>query len=128
MILIISTGFFSIKSRRKTIRISKLKRSAFRDLENCNLEGIDPKISLNEQANLLKYDKQFEFPANKLSLGDHLGSGAFGIVRKAIAKGIFPFEKESTVAVKMIKSASNYAVGSHFDKKYFLLQHLNMIF
>lgn len=128
MILIISTGFFSIKSRRKTIRISKLKRSAFRDLENCNLEGIDPKISLNDQADLLPYNKQFEFPSKRLRLTDELGTGAFGIVRKGIARGIFPFEKESTVAVKMIKSASNYAVGSHFDKKYFLLQHLNMIF
>lgn len=116
LVLIISTGYFSIKSRRKTQRISKLKISAFRDLENCNLEDIDPKISLNEQANLLKYDKQFEFPANKLSIEDHLGSGAFGIVRKAIARGIFPFEKESTVAVKMIKSASNYAVGFCFAK------------
>ena len=59
---------------------------------------------LDEQADLLPYDRKFEFPRENLQLGQQLGIGAFGVVFKATAKGILPNEDETTVAVKMLKN------------------------
>ena len=47
--------------------------------------------------------RDFEFPADRLSLGILLGSGAFGRVLKAEASGIVTWEPVTTVAVKMVK-------------------------
>ena len=44
-----------------------------------------------EQCNDLPYDPDFEFPEDKLILGEVLGSGAFGKVIKAEAIGINNF-------------------------------------
>ncbi|CAH3192608.1 unnamed protein product, partial [Porites evermanni] len=52
---------------------------------------IDPNITLLEQCNDLPYDPDFEFPEDKLILGELLGSGAFGQVIKAEAIGISNF-------------------------------------
>ncbi|CAH3187821.1 unnamed protein product, partial [Porites lobata] len=52
---------------------------------------IDPNITLLEQCNDLPYDPDFEFPEDKLILGELLGSGAFGEVIKAEAIGINNF-------------------------------------
>ena len=52
---------------------------------------IDPNRTLLEQCNDLPYDPAWEFPDNKLILGEVLGSGAFGKVIKAEAIGINNF-------------------------------------
>ncbi|CAH3197179.1 unnamed protein product [Porites evermanni] len=52
---------------------------------------IDPNRTLLEQCNDLPYDPDFEFPEDKLILGELLGSGAFGKVIKAEAIGINNF-------------------------------------
>lgn len=60
-------------------------------------------ISSSFKTALIQYDSKYEFPREKLRLEDELGSGAFGVVLKAIAKNLLPNEDESTVAVKMVK-------------------------
>ncbi|KAG8233930.1 hypothetical protein J437_LFUL005136, partial [Ladona fulva] len=64
---------------------------------------VDPDLAIDEQADLLPYNKDFEFPREKLKLGRQIGSGAFGRVVKAEAEGLKEEEKFTTVAVKMIK-------------------------
>lgn len=51
----------------------------------------------------LPYDQNWEFPRDQLKLGAVLGSGAFGKVVAATAVGLDPDQKETTVAVKMLK-------------------------
>lgn len=67
------------------------------------VECLDPNLSLDEQADLLPYDRNYEFPREQITLDGLLGSGAFGMVFKAVARNIIPTEDETTVAVKMLK-------------------------
>ncbi len=66
---------------------------------------------MDEQADLLPYDKKYEFPREKLKLGKQLGAGAFGVVVKGSASGILPYEEETTVAVKMVKQTADNEVS-----------------
>lgn len=80
------------------------------NFEKGNPKAINPDLPLVDQVELLPYDKKYEFPEDQLKLGVHLGSGAYGVVLKAIAKNIVPGETETTVAIKMAKDASNNQV------------------
>ena len=60
----------------------------------------DPNRTLLEQCNDLPYDPDFEFPEDKLILGEELGSGAFGKVIKAEAIGIDDFSPRDKSPVK----------------------------
>lgn len=51
----------------------------------------------------LPLDSKWEFPRDRLSLGEELGSGAFGMVRQGEAVGINNRNGTTTVAVKMLK-------------------------
>nr|KAG5686117.1 hypothetical protein BaRGS_001182 [Batillaria attramentaria] len=51
----------------------------------------------------LPLDTKWEFPRERMVLGDRLGEGAFGLVVKAEALGIFKDNNSVTVAVKMLK-------------------------
>ncbi len=42
--------------------------------------SINPSLPVEEQATLLPYDDQVEFPRERLRLGQQIGSGAFGRV------------------------------------------------
>ena len=49
----------------------------------------DPKLPWIEQLEALAYDEGvWEFPRHRLMLGEVLGQGAFGVVRKGVAKGL----------------------------------------
>ncbi len=52
---------------------------------------------------MLPYDEKVEFAFSKLELGTLLGSGEYGRVLKARARGIFADQNWSTVAVKTLK-------------------------
>ncbi|PVD30268.1 hypothetical protein C0Q70_09531 [Pomacea canaliculata] len=54
----------------------------------------------------LPLDTKWEFPRERLVLGDRLGEGAFGLVVKGEAFGIFKDNNSVTVAVKMLKEGS----------------------
>lgn len=87
--------------------VTELKAAGLENFEVGNLDFFDPEGNLDEQADLLPYNKNFEFPRENLKLGKQLGSGAFGIVLEGIAKGILPHEDETRVAVKTVKVADN---------------------
>jgi len=50
---------------------------------------------------------KWEFPIENLTLGKHLGKGAFGIVQMALAVGIISKNVETEVAVKMLTGDLN---------------------
>ena len=76
-----------------------------------DVNGLKPELALDAQADLLPYDRRYEFPRNKLKLGEELGAGAFGIVLEAMAQGIQVGDEETKVAVKMVKNVSSNEVG-----------------
>lgn len=98
----------NIKDRRK---LNQLKLSGLETFEEGYVKGINPALALNEQAELLPYNKRYEFPANKLTLDNQLGAGAFGVVMRAKAHGILPYEDATVVAVKMAKHLADNEVG-----------------
>ena len=55
--------------------------------------SINSDLGVDDQADLLPYNKSFEFERDKLKLGKQLGSGAFGRVVKAQAIGINSWER-----------------------------------
>jgi FMS-like tyrosine kinase 1 len=42
------------------------------NFEKGALDSINPELSVDEQAELLPYDKKWEFPRDKLKLGEYL--------------------------------------------------------
>ncbi|XP_044010265.1 vascular endothelial growth factor receptor kdr-like [Aphidius gifuensis] len=71
-----------------------------------DLQPLNPELTVNEQVNLLGYDKKWEFPRDKLKLGKQLGSGHFGIVKKAEAQDIYNDNSTTIVAVKEIEKST----------------------
>ncbi|XP_065357936.1 vascular endothelial growth factor receptor 1 isoform X3 [Calliphora vicina] len=121
--------YIKVKRERKLLR--ELKAAGLANFEEGAVEHINPALTLDEQADLLPYDRGFEFPREKLKLGKQLGAGAFGVVLKAHAEGIKPEEKESVVAVKMVKRQANNevmrALVSELKIMVHLGQHLNVV-
>lgn len=64
-------------------------------------------------------------------LGKQLGSGAYGVVMKAEAKGLIPGEPVSTVAVKMVKKNADHiyikALASELKIMVHLGKHVNVV-
>lgn len=76
-----------------------------------NPEKINPKMTLEEQIDLLPYDKNFEFSQKKLKLGGQLGNGNFGAIHYATATEIVPNEESTAVAVRVINRAHDKEVS-----------------
>ena len=95
------------------------------------LECLNPDLTVDDQAELLPYDKKWEFPRERLKFGKQLGCGAFGVVMKADAQGICDDEAVSTVAVKMVRRSteSTYirALASELKIMVHLGKHLNVV-
>lgn len=68
-------------------------------------------MTLEEQIELLPYDKSFEFPQRKLKLGGQLGKGSFGAIHYATATEIVQGEESTAVAVRLINRAHDKEVS-----------------
>lgn len=101
-----------IRNRHDRRLLRELKATGMDKFEDGDPDRIDPATAIKEQANLLPYDKTFEFRRDKIEIcdGRRLGAGAFGVVYEAIAKGILPNEEETIVAVKMVNKMANFEV------------------
>lgn len=100
-----------IRLRRKSRLVRRFNGMELESFEKGNAEGINEQLTLKEQADLLPYDKRYEFPRKKLKLGKQLGGGAYGVVYEGTAYGILPNEEKTKVAVKMVKQMSNDEVS-----------------
>lgn len=131
LILVSWLVYLCIRVRREKKLTAELKAAGLANFEEGNLESIDPDVNLDEQADLLPYNKDYEFPRDKLKLGKQLGAGAFGVVIKAVAQGIIPYEEESIVAVKMVKRQTDNevmkALVSELKIMIHLGKHLNVV-
>lgn len=87
-----------------------MKAAGLENFEEGDIGKINPDLPLEDQADLLPYDKSYEFPKEQLKCGKRLGSGAYGAVVKATAENISPNEKETTVAVKEAREKRNSEV------------------
>ena len=121
-----------------------------------NPDSINPDLPIDEQTELLPYDKRWEFPRDQLKLGKslvnmtlylmyyikltfifhsikgkQLGAGAFGRVVKGEAVGIDNSEPVTTVAVKMVRSHGNMfglkALMSELKIMIHMGSHLNVV-
>ncbi|XP_023246091.1 vascular endothelial growth factor receptor 1-like [Copidosoma floridanum] len=92
---------------------------------------INPKLSVDDQSELLPYDERFEFPKENIKLDKQLGSGAFGVVYKAVSYGIFAKKSKTTVAVKTVRKNADpiyiTALAKELKIMIYLEQHLNVI-
>ncbi|TMS20452.1 Vascular endothelial growth factor receptor 2 [Larimichthys crocea] len=89
-------------------------------------------MPMDEQCERLTYDaNKWEFPRDRLKLGDPLGRGAFGQVVEAAAFGIEKATTCTTVAVKMLKegaTSSEYrALMSELKILIHIGHHLNVV-
>lgn len=117
LVLVICTIYLCLRIRRERRLFRELKAAGLADFERGNPDSINPELAVDEQADLLPYDKKYEFPREKLKLGKQLGAGAFGVVIKGYAQGILSYEDETTVAVKMVKQmADNGVIIGNFIK------------
>ncbi|ESO83848.1 hypothetical protein LOTGIDRAFT_132723 [Lottia gigantea] len=90
----------------------------------------NPEIPIDEQTASLPYDPQWEFPKDRLRMGNVLGQGAFGRVIKTEAIGIAD-EDVTIVAVKMVKDCTDkeqmMALLSELKILIHIGQHLNIL-
>uniref|UniRef100_H3BW97 receptor protein-tyrosine kinase n=1 Tax=Tetraodon nigroviridis TaxID=99883 RepID=H3BW97_TETNG len=89
-------------------------------------------MPMDEQCERLTYDaNKWEFPRDRLKLGDPLGRGAFGQVVEAAAFGIEKATTCTTVAVKMLKegatSSEFRALMSELKILIHIGHHLNVV-
>ncbi|XP_061636703.1 vascular endothelial growth factor receptor 2 isoform X2 [Phyllopteryx taeniolatus] len=110
------------------------KRSNGGDLKTGYLSMIldSEDVPMDEQCERLTYDaNKWEFPRDRLKLGDPLGRGAFGQVVEAAAFGIERIATCTTVAVKMLKegaTSSEYrALMSELKILIHIGHHLNVV-
>lgn len=92
----------------------------------------DDDMPMDEHCERLTYDaSKWEFPRDRLKLGEPLGRGAFGQVVEASAFGIEKVTTCTTVAVKMLKegaTASEYqALMSELKILIHIGHHLNVV-
>ncbi|KAI9565388.1 hypothetical protein GHT06_009180 [Daphnia sinensis] len=95
---------------------------------NGNPDGIDRNLPIEYQTEYLPYDKECEFPKNRLRFGNKLGKGCFGEVYKAEAVGMKNSDETvTTVAVKKILSTSRFQIRSKNDGLDALIRELKIL-
>ncbi|XP_002741154.1 vascular endothelial growth factor receptor 1 [Saccoglossus kowalevskii] len=92
-------------------------------------DGVE--IDIDEAFEKTPYDSSWEFPKEKLRIGQTIGRGAFGRVYKAAAWGIDNTSTVTTVAVKMLKEdgseSEKKALTSELKMLCHIGQHLNIV-
>ncbi|XP_065214729.1 vascular endothelial growth factor receptor 1-like [Planococcus citri] len=133
VLLLITKVIFVIR------RLRKEKMKLQRILEEYGLQegkgnavpSLDPDLDIAEQTSLIPYNKKYEFPKEKLEFGRVLGSGAFGVVKKAEADGIVTKGVKTVVAVKMAKRQEDWlcirALASELKIMIYLGKHPNVV-
>ncbi|XP_043641502.1 vascular endothelial growth factor receptor 1 isoform X11 [Drosophila teissieri] len=131
LILISLCLFLAVRYQKEHKRHLALKAAGLANFEEGAVGHINPDLTLDEQAELLPYNREFEFPRDSLKLGKQLGAGAFGVVLKGEARGIRREEPTTTVAVKMVKATADNevvrALVSELKIMVHLGQHLNVV-
>ncbi|XP_039487155.1 vascular endothelial growth factor receptor 1 isoform X13 [Drosophila santomea] len=131
LILISLCLFLAVRYQKEHKRHLALKAAGLANFEEGAVGHINPDLTLDEQAELLPYNREFEFPRDSLKLGKQLGAGAFGVVLKGEARGIKREEPTTTVAVKMVKATADNevvrALVSELKIMVHLGQHLNVV-
>lgn len=109
----------------------ELEAAGLAYFETGNFQRLDPSLKLDEQAELLPYDKEKEFSRRKLKIKETLSVGSYGKVVKAVATRIVFYEKKLTVAVKVIKNQENNemmkASVSELKTMIHVWQHINLV-
>ncbi|XP_046622707.1 insulin-like peptide receptor [Neodiprion virginianus] len=128
VIVVVTIAAWNFRKKALTRKLIKAR------LEYFNIGApipLDPELAVSDQAELLPYNKKWEFPRDFLKLDEVLGSGAFGVVRKAQAKTICPRETVTTVAVKTVRPTANLncmkALLRELKILVYLGQHLNIV-
>ncbi|XP_052126084.1 vascular endothelial growth factor receptor 1 [Frankliniella occidentalis] len=130
LLLAIIIYLFVRVQREQKLR-QQLTQAGLMHFEEGAIENLNMDLGVEDQAELLPYDRKFEFPREKLKLGKTLGSGAFGVVVKAEAFGINEGEHVTPVAVKMVKKTADSAIikalASELKIMVHLGRHLNVV-
>ncbi|GJQ81452.1 Pvr [Trypoxylus dichotomus] len=130
LVVIISIPLWcKIKKEREVARL--LKQVGLANFEKGAVECINPDLGIDDQAELLPYDKEsWEIPKEKIKLGKQLGAGAFGVVMKAIIEQ-YDNDTDLTVAIKMVKKNADdtylRALVSELKIMVHLGKHLNVV-
>ncbi|KAH1027653.1 vascular endothelial growth factor receptor 1-like isoform X2 [Dendroctonus ponderosae] len=131
LLLLAAVIYICIRIRKERELRRELKLLGLENFHNGNPENLNPDLGIDDQAELLPYNKKFEFPAENLKIGKQLGSGAFGVVMRAEAKDIIEGESKTTVAVKMVKKNADQsyikALASELKIMVHLGKHINVV-
>ncbi|CAH0554004.1 unnamed protein product [Brassicogethes aeneus] len=127
VLAIIALKIFNLKQKLEY----EMKQAGLDNFKCGAIKNLNPKLAIDKQADLLPYDDKFEFPKKKLIIGEQLGSGAFGVVMKAVARNILNHEDMTVVAVKMVKKDADpaliKALASELKIMVHLGKHLNVL-
>ncbi|XP_071452973.1 vascular endothelial growth factor receptor 1-like [Hetaerina americana] len=131
ILLLVAVAYLILRILKERKRVNMLTTQDIVHFHEGALLTIDPDLGMDEQADLLPYNKEYEFSREKLKFGKQLGCGAFGRVVKAEAEGIKDEEKFTTVAVKMVKPHSDIshlkALMTELKILIYIGHHLNVL-
>ncbi|XP_044006109.1 vascular endothelial growth factor receptor 2-like [Aphidius gifuensis] len=122
--------YIFLKLRRERKIRKKLKEGFLMFFKKSAL--LHPELRVNDRSDLLQYDEKWEFSCDKLKLGKRLGTGEFGVVMKAKARGICGDDKSKTkVAVKVVKKSIEMtniqALANELNILMYLGKHVNVV-
>ena len=131
VVFVMMAIFMGKKIREERRQKQELEFFSANLFDQGQLDLYNPDMPLDEQVDLLPYDKRWEFPRDRLKLGKILGQGAFGRVVKADAIGLDDDEASTTVAVKMLKERADVnqkkALMAELKILIHLGRHLNIV-
>jgi len=113
--------------RRRTIyRHGDIKEMSFPPIIEDGIDG-----GIEEACEKIPYDEAWEFPKERMRIGQTIGKGAFGKVAKAAAWGVSGSTGVTTVAVKMLKEdaseSETRALWMELKMLIHIGQHLNIV-